>query len=56
MNMNMQSHEHDAQRIEGSAEPRHFIEVSYALHEHSYRSKTVHETQKRDTRYCNKRI
>ena len=56
MNMNMHSHEHDAQRIEGSAELRHSTEVSYALYEHTYHSEMIHETQERDTRSRSKRI
>ena len=56
MNMNMHSHEHDAQRIDGSAEPRHFIKVSFTLHEHPYQSEMVHETQERDVGSRRKRI
>ena len=52
MNMNMHSYEPDAQRIEGSAEPRHFIKVSFTLHEHRYHSEMVHEIEERDTRSC----
>ena len=30
MNMNMHLHEHDAQKMEGSAEPGRFTKVSFA--------------------------
>ena len=44
MNRNIESHEQDAQRIEGSAESSH------APHEHTYPSKMVHGIQERDMR------
>ena len=52
----MHSHEYNAERIEGSTEPRHSTKVSNALHEHSCHSEKVHEIQKRDVRSRSKRI
>ena len=38
-------YEPDAQRIEGLAELRHCIKVSFTLHEHAYCFEMEHETQ-----------
>ena len=46
MNIKMHSYEHDAQRKEEPAEPRPYIQVSFALHEYALYSEVVYETQR----------
>ena len=47
-NMNKHTPEPDAQRIEGSAEPRHSMKVTVTLHEFAYSCVFISEIGERD--------